>query len=311
MMSHITFNTMHTGALKYFHFCHSCSNFHSQPKFLFLFSYVCSFSSECFSFIKFWRTNRAATSASALMRAEEVDDVVERLEAELRLLDPLLPTLEMLSLGFISSWFCMEILDIFCSLESRGHSTDSNGWSSASSLELSIPLIHCFVCFMRASLCLYTLENQSFCLVCSSLGNNGITESWSLIASSKTCTKLSRSIRTAETFSFLCTSSLMAGIELLITFRFRSFCSCSILLAKAFAVSWTFLLPLSCSGSTSSLPGTCGGGRGRGAVGAWAPAPFPLDAQSALLSRHFFFFIFYYYYFVFVIKRPFVNACPI
>ncbi len=42
-----------------------------------------------------------------------------------------------------------------------------------------------------------------------------------------------------------------------------------------------------------------------GAVGAWAPAPFPLDAQSALLSRQFFLFIF------FVIKRPFVKACPI
>ncbi len=222
MMSHITFNTMHTGALKYFHFCHSCSNFHSQPKFLFLFSYVLFvFLNRMFSFIKFWRTNRAATSASALMRAEEVDDVVERLEAELRLLDPLLPTLEMLSLGFISSWLCMEFFYIFCSLESRGLSTDSNGWSWASSLELSIPLIHCFVSFMRVSLCLYTLENQSFCLVCSSLGNNGITESWSLIASSKTCTKLSSSIRTAETFSFLCMSSLMAGIELLITFTFR------------------------------------------------------------------------------------------
>ncbi len=39
-----------------------------------------------------------------------------------------------------------------------------------------------------------------------------------------------------------------------------------------------------------------------GAVGAWAPAHFPLDAQSALLSRQFFFF---------VIKRPFVKACPV
>ncbi len=44
-----------------------------------------------------------------------------------------------------------------------------------------------------------------------------------------------------------------------------------------------------------------------GAVGAWAPAPFPLDAQSALLSRQFFFIYIYF----FVIKRPFVKACPI
>ncbi len=50
---------------------------------------------------------------------------------------------------------------------------------------------------------------------------------------------------------------------------------------------------------------------GGGAVGAWAPTPFPLDAQSALLSRQFLFFFFFFNYNFFVIKRPFVKACPI
>ncbi len=43
-----------------------------------------------------------------------------------------------------------------------------------------------------------------------------------------------------------------------------------------------------------------------GGGGAWAPAPFPLDAQSALLSRQLLFIIIF-----FVIKRPFVKACPV
>ncbi len=41
-----------------------------------------------------------------------------------------------------------------------------------------------------------------------------------------------------------------------------------------------------------------------GVVGAWALAPFPLDAQSALLSRQLLLLFF-------LIKRPFVKACPI
>ncbi len=45
-------------------------------------------------------------------------------------------------------------------------------------------------------------------------------------------------------------------------------------------------------------------GWGGGGGCPFSPAPFPLDAQSALLSRHFFLFFF-------VIKRPFVKACPV
>ncbi len=220
-----------------------------------------SSSSSCLSFSNFCLISNAARSASALRRAEEILEATDFLPvAEFCDLDTLLPTFDTLSLGFTSS--CMSsvlIMDTACiSWDSSAIGGEDNcsfiptgsdrTWPSLWSIS-SGSFNHCSTSPLNVSQNSTMLENHSFCFLCSSSGSKGINMLCDIVAFSPSCIKLSKRGCTCETFSFFFMNDFICGMSPLILFTviFRCRWSLSILLSKAFAVSFVSLFPLSIS----------------------------------------------------------------